>query len=281
MRRTVLLLATVGALLVVAGGTALANHPGGLDVTLSPPNETKPVYSEHTVTADVSNVFVGPAAGATVIFEVSGPDGTFSHTTYAEENGVATLTFDNSGLAGTYTISATAEFSYSQGSLSGESTTPVTVTFTDGMRPTVVESGLSPQKGATGVARDASVMATFSEVMKKETLSASTFKLYEWNKKKTKWQRVTDVGVGHATVDCTRFESICLAMPKPACNMWQEGGQIWGTCEVPTLDPYPSDPARLLGARKKYKAVITTGAQDINGEALAKAYAWKFATGRS
>lgn len=40
-----LLLATLGALLALTGGTALANHPGGLDIALSPTNATKPVYS--------------------------------------------------------------------------------------------------------------------------------------------------------------------------------------------------------------------------------------------
>ena len=32
---------------------------------------------------------------------------------------------------------------------------------------------------------------------------------------------------------------------------------------------------------KKYKAIVTTGAQDVNGLALAKAHAWMFTTVRS
>ncbi len=168
----------MGALVVIAGGTALAGH-FGLHVELSPDGETKPVYSEHTVTAEVSNSFVS-SAGATVVFEISGPDGTFWYTTQADENSQATLTFDNSGLAGTYTMSAAAELQSSGwGSLTGESSEDVTVTFTGGAPPTIVESGLSPQKGATGVARDANVMAPFSEIIKEETISSSTFKLFQ------------------------------------------------------------------------------------------------------
>jgi hypothetical protein len=63
--------------------------------------------------------------------------------------------------------------------------------------------------------------------------------------------------------------------------MWREHEQRWGTCEVPVLDPYPSDPSRSLGASKRYRAIITTGAQDLNGHALAKVYAWRFTTGRN
>ncbi len=81
-------------------------------------------------------------------------------------------------------------------------------------------------------------------------------------------------------MDCTRFGATCLAMPRPACQIWEQGGELQGTCEVPTLDPYPSDPSRLLGAGKKYMAVVTTGAQDLNGHALTNAYAWKSTTGR-
>lgn len=102
--------------------------------------------------------------------------------------------------------------------------------------------------------------------MKQETLSASTFKLYQWSQNKRAWKRVPAAPV-YSTVDCTEFETTRLAMPPPACEMWREGEQLRGTCEVPALDPYPSDPERLLGARKKYKTVVTTGAPDINGEA--------------
>ena len=62
-------------------------------------------------------------------------------------------------------------------------------------------------------------------------------------------------------------------MPEPACNMRRKREQLWGTCEVPVLDPYPSDPSRGLGTSKRNRATITTGTQDLNGHALAKAYA--------
>ena len=48
-------------------------------------------------------------------------------------------------------------------------------------------------------------------------------------------------------------------MPEPACNMWRKHEQLWGTCEVPVLDPYPSDLSRGLGTSKRNRAIITTG----------------------
>ncbi len=264
----------------MAAGTALASHFSGLHVELSPLEETKPVYSEHAVTAEVSHVTMGLVPSALVDFEISGPDGTYTQNDILTDgNGVATFTFPNSGRAGTYTISAGAEFSASGTTLDGQSSAPATVTFTDGAPPTIVEGGLSPQKGATGVARDTNVMAPFSEIIKEETLSSSTFKLSQWDEKRRKWQRVP-ADAAHAVVDCTRFGATCLAMPRPACQIGEQGGELQGWCEVPTLNPYPSDHSKLLGARKKYRAVVTTGAQDLNGDTLAKAYAWKFTTGR-
>lgn len=242
MRRTILLLATMGTLLVIASGTALSQTT----VTLSPQNATNlPVYSEHRITAQVR--VNGDLAPATVTFTiVSGPDQGLRFVTEAP-GGVVEFRFPNSGLAGTDTIRADARGSQWWGSYSGSGST--TATFTDTVPPTVDESSLAPAKGAAGVVRDISVTAGFSEKLEASTLSASTFKLYQWNKKKKKWKRISDVEVGYVN-------------------------------EMARLDPYPSDPSRLLAVRKKYKAVITTGAQDLNGHALADPYAWTFKTRR-
>ncbi len=279
MRKSALLLVSMALALLLADGTALASI-GGLDVELSPDSETRAVYSEHTVTARITNDIMGPVPTAKVTFEISGPSGTSSFETSTDGNGEAFLTFD-SGLAATYTISATAEHSRSGQTLRGESNAPVTVTFIDETRPTIVGSGLAPARGATRVARDTDVMAAFSEPMNRETLTASTFKLYRWNETEETWNRVS-AKVAYRWVDCSRFASTCEAVPQAECEVTWENGEVLRrlTCEVPTLDAYPSDPSRLLAARKKYKAVITTGVRDVNALALAKVYAWTFTTGR-
>ena len=120
----------------------------------------------------------------------------------------------------------------------------------DQLPPTI--SGVTPTSGQAGVARNTSPTIAFSEEMNPDTLSASTAKLYKWNSKRKKWQRVTDVAVG--------------------CD---------NPCQAATLNPYPSDPARLLAANNKYKAVVTTGAKDKAGNALTKDYSWTFRTGSS
>ena len=116
----------------------------------------------------------------------------------------------------------------------------------DKLRPSV--DCKEPNSGETVVARNISPTVTFSEEMKPNTLNASTVKLYE--RKSGKWRRVADVAVG--------------------CD---------NPCQATTIDPYPSDPARLLAANKKYKAVVTTGAKDKAGNALAKNHSWTFTTG--
>jgi hypothetical protein len=52
-------------------------------------------------------------------------------------------------------------------------------------------------------------------------------------------------------------------------HRWQDGD----------LDPYPSDPTRLLAANKKFKATITTGAKNLAGIALESPKSWTFTTG--
>jgi hypothetical protein len=107
-----------------------------------------------------------------------------------------------------------------------------------------------PTSGKTAVARNISPTITFSEEMKPNTLNASTVKLFE--RKSGKWRRVADVAL--------------------SCD---------NPCQAATLNPYPSDPAKLLATNKKYKAVVTTGVKDKAGNALAKNYSWIFTTGSS
>jgi hypothetical protein len=121
--------------------------------------------------------------------------------------------------------------------------------------PLLAVIGTTPAKAATGVARDISptaTFATFSAEMNSSTLNPSTVKLYQ--RKKGKWRRVTDIAVN------------CDDSP----------------CRTVKLDPYPgTTPPRLLAANKKYKVIITTGAEDMAGHHLAKNYSWTFTTASS
>jgi hypothetical protein len=245
MRRTILLLATMGTLLVMASGTALAQ----VTVTLSPEDATDlPVYSEHTVTATVRSSG-DPLPGAEVKFSIkSGPDHSPStYTAITGGDGQVPFTFTNSGRIGTDTIQADARGEIFTIPYSASNST--TATFTDTTLPTV--EIVTPAKGLTKQLRSTSPTATFSEQMNPDSLTSSTVKLYRWNTMKKKWMRIRDVGV--------------------SCD---------SPCTTATLDPYPSDDAKRLAANTRHKVVISTVATDINANALAEPYACTFKTGR-
>ena len=88
--------------------------------------------------------------------------------------------------------------------------------------------------------------ATFSDEMDPASLRSSA-KLYQWNAQQKIWQQVP-----------VRVSVV--------------GNKV-------TLDPYPSDPARLLAANKKFKVTITTGAKNLAGIALESPKSWTFTTG--
>jgi Tol biopolymer transport system component len=117
--------------------------------------------------------------------------------------------------------------------------------------PTVL--GTNPANAATGVERNTDVSATFSEEMDSSTVNTSTFKLYQWNKKKSKWVPV------NSTSTTVSYDPLS---------------------KTATLDPY-GELTALLAANRKYKAVVTTGAKDTNGIALTNDLAWTFTTGSS
>jgi Tol biopolymer transport system component len=131
-----------------------------------------------------------------------------------------------------------------------EDATPARKTFTvDTSAPNI--SSVKPAKGATGVPRSTRLTADFSEAMDPTTLNSLTFRLYKWNREKEVWQQVADT-----SVSCTN-----------------------DPCTTAKVDPYPSDPSRLLAQNTKFKAVITVGAKDEAGNPLAQAYVWSFNTG--
>ena len=127
--------------------------------------------------------------------------------------------------------------------------------------PTVVDtsSSLEPDKGATEVARNTNVSATFSEEMatislKEPDNTSKTFKLQQYNKKKKTWKTIP------ATIT------------------------LINNNKTATLDPYGATEGTtdtLLAANKKFRAIITTGARDLEGNPITKQFTWTFNTGAS
>ena len=101
----------------------------------------------------------------------------------------------------------------------------------------VVNPPEDPAQGTEGAARNTDVTATFSEKMDPDTLSTSTFKLFKVNK-------------NGATSRIT---------PAPV-NLSEDG-------LTARLNPFGSSSTRLA-KNTRYKAVVTTGATDVAGNAL-------------
>jgi hypothetical protein len=96
---------------------------------------------------------------------------------------------------------------------------------------------VDPNNGDQGVSRSTDVTARFSEEMDPATLTASTLRLFKVNPDGTT-TRITNAQV------------------KPSAD---------GTSA--TLDPYGGSSTKLT-AKTRYKAVVTTGAKDLAGNAL-------------
>lgn len=112
--------------------------------------------------------------------------------------------------------------------------------------PEVTE--MAPAAGATEVLRRTSVTVTFSEEMDTGTLTEETFRLYEMSDKEGPI-RITKVSV----------------TPNP------DGTKV-------TLDPY-GPTGKGLRKNTEYLVVVTTGARDFDGTAMAAHRFWSFETG--
>ncbi len=118
-------------------------------------------------------------------------------------------------------------------------------------------SGTTPTNKATGVARNVPLTATFSEKMKKSTLTTSTFKLF----------KITSTGT-------TQVTDVTVALSSDGLKA--------------TLDPFGAS-STLLEMNTKYKAIVTTGAKDLAGNKLdqnstrtgSQPKVWTFTTGSS
>ena len=89
----------------------------------------------------------------------------------------------------------------------------------------------------TGIGRGTNIAATFSEKMSPTSITKSTFKLYKLTSSGT--TQVTNVTV---TLSSNGLKA--------------------------TLNPFGTSTTQQLAARTKYKAVVTTGAKDLAGNAL-------------
>lgn len=120
----------------------------------------------------------------------------------------------------------------------------------DNQAPTVVDTtaGLEPDRGMKNVLRNTNVSATFSEEMSPGTLTSSSVKLQAFNSKKKKWMTVPTV---------ISFSDLNTKV---------------------TLDPYGTAD-KSLGANKKHRVIISTGAQDIANHAMTSGFSWTFKTG--
>lgn len=86
-------------LLIMSAGTAVASMADpDYDVVLTPPTDTNPVGTEHTVTATVTDVFGSPVVGAEVGFNItSGPHAGLTHTNTTNSSGQAIFTYTGTG----------------------------------------------------------------------------------------------------------------------------------------------------------------------------------------
>ena len=100
---------------------------------------------------------------------------------------------------------------------------------------------MSPANSATGVARSTDVAATFSEKVDPASINATTFKLFKCS--------------SATSAICTTAQITNVAVSLSADGLRA------------TLNPYGTS-STLLGSRSKYKAVVTTGAKDLAGNAL-------------
>jgi hypothetical protein len=137
-------------------------------------------------------------------------------------------------LGGSVSVPVTAEgentFTYHAMDSAGNVEADKTLTIKlDKTAPTV--SSTTPDHREQDVRLAVKPRATFSDGMDQATVSNSSVKLYQWNAKKETWRR----------------------MPVAVSA---DGDTV-------ILNPYPTDSSRLLAASKKYKAIITSAAENL------------------
>jgi O-glycosyl hydrolase len=239
------------ASLVALTVLTVAGCGGGNSGTTTPPPPTAPTVTSTT-----------PASGATGVAINSAVTATFSQAMNAATISATTFTLTGSGgaaVTGTVTYTATGSVATFTPSANLAYNTLYTATITTGaadstgtalaanytwtfttaavpVAPTVTAT--TPASGATGVAINSVVTASFSQAMNATTLSISTFTL-------------TGPGAAVVTGAVTYSATGSVATFTPSAN---------------------------LAYNTLYTATITTGAADSAGTALATNYVWTFTT---
>jgi Ice-binding-like/Bacterial Ig-like domain len=210
-------------------------------ISTVPANGATSVPINQTITATFS-VAMNPATISATTFKVQAPGGVAvtGAVTYLPAGSVANFTPAANLAANTlYTATITTGAT----DLSGNALASNYVwTFTTGAaanttKPTVISN--IPLAGATGVALNQTVAATFSEAMNAATITATSFTL---------------AGPGNVAV----------------------AGQV-AYASVGNTATFT--PTANLAASTLYTATITTGAADLFGNTLAANYVWTFTTG--
>jgi hypothetical protein len=228
------ILVILSALLMVGCGRERSGFVAPQVISTNPANLATGVPVTQIVTATF-NTPINPTTVNTVTFTLAGPGGaalmgavTYSGTT-ATFTPAANL-LPSTAYTGTITSGATDPAGNSLA-------TNFVWTFTTGTIPRVTST--IPVNGATGVALNQKISATFSEPMNATTITAATF-------------TVTGPGATPVVGAVTYVAGSNTAIFTPAAN---------------------------LTAGKIYTATITTGATSALGNALAANYVWTFTTG--
>jgi len=176
------------------------------------------------------------------VFEATTSGDTSKGTTPVDASGAWTKTL--SGVSGgSHTYKGKAKDA--AGNTSGFSNSRTVVV--DKVKPQV--SSTTPLAGTTGVGLGTNLTATFSEKMRASSINTTTFKLYRVKSDGTQTQ-ITNVAV----------------------SLSSDGLKA-------TLNPFGvQTPTLLLARNTKYKGVVTTGAMDLAGNALAQQKSWTFTT---
>jgi hypothetical protein len=210
-------------------------------ISTVPANGATSVPINQTITATFS-VAMNPAtvSGATFTLQAPGGVAITGAVTYLPAGSVATFTPAANLAANTL---YTATITTGAMNLSGSAlATNYVWTFTTAAganttKPTVISN--IPLTGATGVALNQTVAATFSEAMNAATITATTFTL---------------AGPGNVAI----------------------AGQV-AYASIGNTATFT--PTASLAANTLYTATITTGAADLFGNTLAANYVWSFTTG--
>ncbi len=236
------------------GSEAATSDATGVVAALPPANTARPTISGtarrgQTLSASPGTWTSSPPVTYAYRWQRCAQDGSGCQDAVGGTNQTYTVVLADVDLKLRVVVTATN----SGGSASANS--PLTTTVLSGDTTTPKVAGAAPT--GTGITRKANLTATFSEKMDKATITKSTFKLY----------KVSSTGTTQITNVTVRLSLNGLKA---------------------TLDPFGTS-ATLLAKNTKYKAVVTTGAKDLAGNALdqsptkagSQQKVWTFTTGAS